>query len=133
MRAAAGISLAVAAALIIGASAQEEKGTVSFKNDVFPIIKQNCLPCHAEESFNPSELSLDTYAALMEGGKHGLPVVAGKPSESIMVQKLSKKPPFGDPMPLAKKKPDGTVDQREIPAKDLAVIRAWIDQGAKDN
>ena len=44
---------------------------VSFARDVFPIISKNCMPCHAEDQFNPSELSLDSYELLMKGGKHG--------------------------------------------------------------
>jgi hypothetical protein len=138
MKAVTGLMLAVLAAMIMGAGKPEVgkqagQDGVSFKDNVVPIIKQHCLPCHAEDNFNPSELSLESYASLMQGGKHGSPVVPGKSSESILMQKLGPKAPFGDPMPLAKKKPDSTVVQKRLSAKELAAIRAWIDQGAKDN
>src|SRR5512137_694584 len=75
------------------------KDAVSFKDDVFPIFSKRCLPCHAEENFNPSDLSLDSYDKVMAGGEHGASVVPGKSQESILVKKLSATPPFGDPMP----------------------------------
>ena len=107
-----------------------EGSPVSFKNDVMPIVKKHCLPCHAEENYNPSELSLDSYSDLMAGGKHGVPVVPGKADESIVVQKVSSNPPFGDQMPLKKKNnpnPDRLSDQ------EIQTIKEWINQGAKDN
>ncbi len=115
------------------AAAREGKDSVSFKNDVFPIVKHHCLPCHAEESFNPSELSLDNYTDLMAGGKHGKPVVAGKSKGSILIEKLGEKPPFGDRMPLNSKKKIAEGKATWLSAEDIKVIESWIDQGAKNN
>jgi V8-like Glu-specific endopeptidase len=131
-------ALAIVMVLAVAASGQErqtkqeEKGsTLSFKDDVTPILKKHCLPCHAEENFNPSELSLDSYDNLMAGGKHGSPVVPGKASESIIVQKVGSNPPFGDQMPLVRKKnaakPDRLTDQ------EIETIKEWINQGANNN
>ncbi len=129
----AGLCALSVALLFLIAAVQENGGEVSFKKDVAPIIQKNCIPCHAEDNYNPSDLSLDSYSDLMQGGKHGSPVVPGKSSESLVMKKLEGNPPFGDPMPLAKKLPDGTKQQRKLSDKELATIRAWIDQGAKDN
>jgi hypothetical protein len=99
---------------------------VSFKKDVFPVIKMNCLPCHTEDQMNPSELYLESYADLTKGGKHGSPIVPGKADSSLIIKKLSTTPPpFGDPMPLRRKTP--------LSADTIAVIKRWINQGAKDN
>ena len=98
---------------------------ISFKKDVFPIIKMNCLPCHTEDQMNPSELYMESYADLKKGGKHGSPVVPGKADSSLIVKKLTPPPPFGDPMPLRRKIP--------LSADTVAVIKRWINQGAKDN
>lgn len=103
---------------------------VSFKNDVTPVIQKYCLPCHAEDNYNPSELSLDTYDQLMTGGKHGSPVVAGKSGESILVKKLHADPPFGKPMPLKRR---SQPEQQWVPDDLQKVIADWIDQGAKNN
>jgi hypothetical protein len=109
------------------------KGGISFGRDIFPVIKRNCLPCHAEDQFNPSELSLDTYDLLMAGGKHGPPIVAGKPKESILMQKLSGKPAFGDPMPLDAKKKKGEVQTKRLTEEEIRLLTDWIAQGAKNN
>lgn len=100
-------------------------GKVSFKNDVFPLVKQYCLPCHAEEQMNPSELFMDSYESLIAGGKNGKPVEPGKAKESLLIQKLSEKPPFGDRMPLKAKTP--------LSDEELKILVDWINQGAKKN
>ncbi len=133
MKIGAGLCSVVLVILFLGAVAQEKGKEVSFKQDVAPIIQKNCIPCHAEDNYNPSELSLDSYSSLMQGGKHGSPVVAGKAEESIIMKKLEGDPPFGDPMPLAKKLPDGTRPRKKLSEEELSTIRAWINQGAKDN
>lgn len=98
---------------------------VSYKKDILPIIKYYCLPCHTEDQMNPSQLYLDTYENMMGGGKHGKPILAGKPDSSFILQKLSPKPPFGDPMPMKRKTP--------FPQDTIKIIRKWIEQGAKNN
>ena len=97
---------------------------VSFKNDILPVFKHYCLPCHTEANMNPSELYLDTYANVIKGGMHGPPVVPGKPDSSLLIRKIGASPPFGNPMPmkLAGRFPD---DQ-------LQLLRAWIRQGARN-
>jgi hypothetical protein len=98
---------------------------VSFKKNVFPIIKMNCLPCHTEDEMNQSELYLDTYENIMKGGKHGKPIVKGMADSSLIIKKLIPPPPFGDMMPMKRKTP--------IAADTINVIKKWIDQGAKNN
>ena len=133
--AAAGTVMAVAVLLgCMGAGSREKKGEVSFKNDVHPVIQKYCLPCHAEENYNPSELTLDSYSTLMAGGKHGKPVAPGDPDGSILVQKLSSDPPFGDQMPLKRKRRgEGEAVQRKLTDEEMAKLRDWIAQGARDN
>jgi hypothetical protein len=98
---------------------------ISFKKQVVPIIKLNCLPCHTEDQMNPSMLYLETYDDLMKGGKHGSPIVAGKADSSLFIKKLSEAPPFGDPMPMRRKTP--------ISADTVNILKKWISQGAKNN
>ncbi|MEW6509732.1 MAG: c-type cytochrome domain-containing protein [Bacteroidota bacterium] len=107
--------------------------TISFRQDVFPIISKNCLPCHAEDNFNPSELSLDSYELLMEGGKHGPPVVAGNAKESLIVRKTGLNPPFGDRMPLNSKQKIESGNAKWLTEAELKIIAEWVEQGAKDN
>ena len=110
------------------------KDTMSFEDHVFPIIQENCLPCHAEDNFNPSELSLDTYELVMEGGRHGDAVVPGNADESPLIQKLRDDPPFGDRMPLDLRKKKGKKSTvKPLEDEEIQVIATWINQGARDN
>jgi len=131
---AAAATMGLLAGISAGQERQDKQGgentAVSFTDDVMPVIKKNCLPCHDEDNFNPSELSLDSYDQLMAGGKHGSPVVPGNAPESIIVQKLGSDPPFGDRMPLVKKK---TPAPKKLTQKEINTIAEWINQGANDN
>lgn len=116
-----------------GKPEKNAKEKLSFKENVFPILKKYCLPCHAEESMNPSELSLDTYELLMKGGKHGPPVEPGKPEESLLIAKLSASPPFGDPMPLNVRRQKNPSQQKKLSQDEIRTITTWIAQGAGNN
>jgi hypothetical protein len=105
--------------------------TVSFSGDVMPLFKRECLPCHAEESYNRSGLSLDSYELVMTGGSHGATVVPGDPDESLLVQKVGAQPPFGDKMPIAPRQYRTKV--RGLTEEEIAVIIEWINQGAQNN
>ena len=134
MRRGASIAVVLAGCIALGwnGATHRQEEELSFKKDVFPVINRYCLPCHEEENYNKSELSLDNYSLLMQGGKHGVPVVEGKPEESILIQKLSEKPPFGDQMPLARRRNDQQPPKRLTP-EEVKILSAWIEQGAKDN
>ena len=103
-----------------------------FKADVMPIIQKYCLPCHAAESFNPSELALDDHASLIKGGEHGTAVVPGKPEESLLVKKVMADPPFGKRMPVQKrrKSPEPPV---QLTDDEVKVVQEWIRAGAKND
>ena len=90
-----------------------------------PIFRKYCLPCHTEDEMNSSSLYMDSYDGLMEGGKHGKPVIPGNADSSILIRKISMKPPFGDPMPLKRKTP--------FPEDTLKILIDWIQQGGKNN
>lgn len=105
--------------------------TVSFSGDVMPIFRKECLPCHAEESYNRSELSLDSYELVMAGGRHGASVVPGNPDGSLLVLKVRVQPPFGDKMPIAPRQFQTKV--RGLTEDEIAVITEWINQGAQNN
>ena len=98
---------------------------VSFAKDVAPVLNKFCTTCHSSEEDHPSELFMDSYELLMKGGKHGKAIVPGNSKESLLTQKMNDDPPFGKMMPPPRK-PRPTPEQ-------VALILAWIDQGAKKN
>lgn len=108
-------------------------GPVSFKKDVFPIIQKNCLPCHADDNFNPSELSMDDFDKLQTGGKNGPLWIAGKSRESLIVKKLETEPPFGDRMPLNSKRKISEGKAKWLSDDQIRLVATWIDEGAKNN
>jgi hypothetical protein len=118
-------------AILPGGSSQGDN--VSFREDVAPLLQKYCLPCHAEENDNPSELALDSYSSLMKGGKHGVVVVPGAPEESSLIQKLSETPPFGERMPMHSRRAKSTVPPRYLTEEEVRVVSQWVAQGGKDN
>jgi hypothetical protein len=108
--------------LLISSEGLGQKKQLTFKNDVFPIIKNNCLPCHLQENENPSKLSLDNYELAMKGGEHGNTIVPEKPKESNLYLKLLPNPPFGKQMARSRKK---------LTEEEIKTIYDWIEQGAK--
>jgi hypothetical protein len=98
---------------------------VSYSKDIAPVLDKFCTTCHSSEEDHPSQLFMDSYDSLMKGGKHGAAIVPGKSLESLLSQKMNEEPPFGKMMPPPRK-PRPTAEQ-------IALIRTWIDQGAKKN
>ena len=96
-------------------------GPVSFSQQVLPILQQSgCTGCHGGNG----GLFVGTVQQLLRGGIHGPAVVPGKGDSSLIIQKLSVYPPFGDRMPQG---------GPYLPETTVSVIRTWIDQGAQDN
>ena len=100
--------------------------TVSYKKDVLPIFQNRCARCHGakdEEGEVVAEVSLIliNYERLMLGSEFGPVITAGDPADSWLLEMITE----GD-MP-----PEGEGDK--VPEEEIAVIRTWIEQGAKNN
>lgn len=120
--------------------AQEEKGKaeakggeVSFTEDVLPLFRKHCLPCHAEAESNPSGLSLDSRDLLLKGGENGAAVVPGKTSGGTLMDKLGEKPSFGARMPLNSKRKIREGKAVWFTDAEVKLVATWVAQGAKDN
>lgn len=90
----------------------------SFARDVAPLLAERCAGCHST-SAKLGGLDVESFDALMKGGKHGPAIVPGKSAESRLFQMISGqgKPP----MPM-----DGT----KLADAQIAAIQHWIDAGA---
>lgn len=116
------LAACVGAVVLAGCSRHE----VSFKSDVMPILNSSCVECHRPggKGFAASGLLLDSYADVMKGTKHG-PVI--KPGDGLSS-------PFNQVI-------EGRVDKSirmphggtPIPEENIKTLRAWVDQGAKNN
>jgi WD40 repeat protein len=97
---------------------------VSYYKDVRPIMQQHCQGCHQPAKAQGMYI-VTGHGDLFKPGDSGQPgVVAGKPDESHVVQQL---------LPRGEKKPAMPKDKDPLSERDIAVLKKWIAQGAKDD
>jgi hypothetical protein len=153
--------LALAACLAVGSMAHFSRAAddnaggkqISFSKDIQPLLKESCVKCHkAPEARNgpggqgggpgggggrrgpqgpAGGLRLDDPALMMKGGKHAPDIVAGKAGDSLLYQVLKGQVTKGNDK--INQMPKGRPNQPPKPLADdkIALIKAWIDQGAK--
>jgi WD40 repeat protein len=98
----------------------DRKDPVVYEKDVEPILANKCFVCHSGKELN-GKLDLSSYEKLMKGGKHGTPITAGKSGESLMYKLASRQM-----KPVMPPK-----DETPLTPQELALVKLWIDQGAK--
>ncbi len=96
------------------------KETISFANDIAPLIVGNCNGCHYGGTRNQGGLSLNNFAGLLKGGTTGAIITPGKADESLLVKKL--KGMVGARMPAGGRPP--------LSDTDIQKVSTWIDEGA---
>jgi mono/diheme cytochrome c family protein len=92
-----------------------------YAQHIDPVFKANCVACHGEAEVKGG-LRLDSYDGLMSGGKEGAVVVSGQPERSILLGRLTLPRDDRRAMPGDGKPP--------LKPEEIAMIRAWIAQGA---
>ncbi len=115
--AAIGISVAV---LISSARAVAQTTTPDFTKQVAPIFAKYCAGCHNATDLE-GDLSLESFADVQKGGSRGPAIVPGRADASLLVRVLS-----GEVEPAMPPEDN----ERPMDA-EIAVLRAWIDAGAK--
>src|SRR5690349_11842092 len=97
--------------------------TYDFDKDIKPILESTCVRCHGEKR-QRSSFRLDTRAGLLQGGEeHEKVFVPGRSDQSHLIHLVAglvpdlQMPPRKDGPPLT--------------AKQIGLLRAWIDAGAK--
>jgi hypothetical protein len=101
------------------ANAQKPKApVVNYYRDIEPILKANCESCH-QATMAAGGLRVDAPENLLQGGASGKAVVPGNADRSLLYTRLTV-----------------TTDKRMPPVgmvteEQLALIRAWINLGAK--
>ena len=114
--------------LLIGffASIASGQQTVDFQREVLPVLRESCLACHNKTKAK-AKLVLETPADILKGGDSGPAIFPGKGDQSLMFKAAAHDPSVDSPMPP----PDNKVNAPRLTAAQLALIRMWIDQGAK--
>jgi len=107
-------------AFVISANA----APLDYDRDIRPFLKDNCIACH-NKTTTKGGLNMETPELMAKGGESDKGIVPGKGADSIMFQAAahtwdSEMPPKGNKV--------GAVN---LTAEQLALFKAWIDQGAK--
>ncbi|MBL9132836.1 MAG: DUF1553 domain-containing protein, partial [Verrucomicrobiaceae bacterium] len=102
---------------LVSAPAWAAESVVTFEKDVRPVLKANCFHCHGEEGETKGGLDVRLARFLIKGGKSGPAIVPGDAAKSHLIELVK----AGD-MPKGKSK---------LKDRDIAVLEAWIAQGAR--
>lgn len=128
VRRAAGLAMAITAIAVFGAIVSHEiawespvlaASVPSYSAEIAPIFQKNCLSCHNSVQ-HKSGLIMESYSALLKGGKHGQSFLPHNAKGSLMVQMLE-----GDVDPQM------PADADPLPAAQISLIKAWIDAGGE--
>ncbi|MGH9843642.1 MAG: c-type cytochrome domain-containing protein [Blastocatellia bacterium] len=94
-----------------------QKDSVSYSKAIAPIFQERCVACH-NHTARQGGLNMESFESLMNGGKSGAVILAGKSQESRIVKMiegtLKPRMPIGDP----------------LMQQEIETIKAWIDAGA---
>jgi mono/diheme cytochrome c family protein len=110
--------LALTVAGVAGQS-QTPAPRVDFERQIEPIIKDHCLECHSQDK-RKGGLSLATYADALDGGRNGPAIRPGRSARSILIHRLT-----------GAVEPQMPKDKDPLTPRQIALIRQWIDQGAR--
>ena len=110
----------------IGAAGSQElppaiERPIEYDKEIRPLLKKRCLGCHGEKK-QKGKLRLDLLSNLLSGGESGEPaLVRGNSSASHLVKLVAGLDPELVMPPRGKR----------LSAREIGLLRAWIDQGAK--
>ncbi len=99
---------------------------LDFFRDVYPFLKSNCISCH-NKTTTKADLNMETPEDMIRGGESGPSIVPGKSAESLIVLASLHKEDMEMPPPNNKS------GASNLTASEIAMLKAWIDQGAKSS
>ena len=112
--------------LLVGGCVKEEP-QVSFREDVQPILRSNCIECHIPpngEGYLKTGLSMATYGDLMRGTIYEPVIVPGDSRHSILNMLVEGRADPSMSMPHGRK---------PLKAEEIKILRVWVEQGARNN
>ena len=109
-------SLAIALSVFVSVAPLDAGESLTFEKDVRPIFKAYCLDCHGGGEAVKGHLDLRLKRFVQRGGDSGPAIVAGRPEESLLIERLK-----NGEMPPGEKK---------VPQEQVVLIERWIASGA---
>jgi hypothetical protein len=98
---------------------------VDFARDVRPILSDRCFVCHGpDEGTRKAGLRLDTQDGAKKARGPHTPVIPGDIAGSEILKRVA-------PANPAIRMPPPYSDRKPLSDKEVATLRAWIEQGAK--
>ncbi len=108
--------------LLLSLSAASAK--VSFKNDIRPLLSNNCFRCHGpDEKERKANLRLDTFEGATKDNEGIRAIVAGNVDDSELIYRIS----TDDPEELMPPKKGG----EKLTAQQIELFKQWIREGGK--
>ena len=98
-----------------------EENSVSYYDDVRPVIQRACQGCH-QPATKMGGLVLTSYPEIVRGGQRGPIFKEGSPAKSSLIGHLT-----------GEKEPRMPMGQDHLPAEEIELFRRWVQQGAKDD
>ncbi|MBF0131634.1 MAG: hypothetical protein HQL75_03495 [Magnetococcales bacterium] len=107
-----------------GVANAENRGQLSYADDVRPILQIRCMECHSGNGagVTASGLNLETYEGLMKGTRFGPIVIPGNAMVSnlnVLVEGRA-----GIRMPH---------DRKRLTSCETSILHDWVNQGARNN
>ena len=93
---------------------------VDYQRQIQPIIASHCLECHSQDR-RKGGLSLATYSEALEGGRNGAVIRPANGAGSLIIHHLT-----------GATEPQMPKDEDPLGPPQIALIRLWIDQGARE-
>jgi len=108
---------------VLFAEDQPAPQPVSYQKDVAPIFQAHCQGCH-QPARRGGGYEMTTFAQLLQGGESGeQAILPGDPDQSSLVHLIT---PTDGKAEMPKKGPP-------LKPEEIATIRLWIEQGAKND
>ncbi len=97
---------------------------VSFHKNIRPILQAKCQGCH-QPAKKGGEYDMTHFDLLLKGGEsESKAIIPGKPSESYLIELIQHNEKGEAEMPR---------DKDPLSASEIALIKKWIEQGAKND
>lgn len=95
-----------------------------FGGRVYPIMSTRCISCHGPQK-SKGQLRLDTFEAIMKGGRGGAVVIPGDVAASELYRRITLDAGHDDFMPRGNNPP--------LSIAETEIIRQWIEDGAESS
>ncbi len=93
--------------------------------DVLPVLQLRCVICHGK-TVAEAGLDLRSHASILKGGKSGPAIVAGRPEESLLLQRI-----HAGEMPPKRRIVEASI--KVITETEVQLLEQWIAAGAPND